>query len=155
MNQPTETILIVEDEPADVEFLQRAFTKAGVLNPVRAVGNGEEAVAYLKGEGDFADRKAFPFPRLVITDLKMPQMDGIQLLRWVNDNPSFRVVPTIVLTSSTSQADVNAAFASGASAYLVKPVEIKELERMAKLIADYWRMSLLPTQEALGGTLKF
>jgi CheY-like chemotaxis protein len=146
MNPATETILIVEDEPADIEFLQRAFTKAGITNPVQSVSNGEEAIAYLTGRGAFADRKAFPFPRVVITDLKMPQMDGIQLLQWIRANPEFRVVPTIVLTSSTSQSDVNAAFACGASAYIVKPVEIRELQRIAKVIADYWTMSLLPTR---------
>lgn len=148
MNPPTETILIVEDEESDVEFLQRAFAKAGIPNPLRAVHNGEEAIAYLRGEGKFADRKAFPFPRVIITDLKMPQMDGLQFLRWLQDNPDFRVVPTIVFTSSTAQSDVNEAFNRGASAYIVKPVEFKELERIAKTIADYWRLSLLPTRAA-------
>lgn len=146
MNAPTDAILIAEDEPADVEFLQRAFKRAGIPNPVRAVANGEEAVAYLRGQGAFADRQAFPFPRVVITDLKMPQMDGLQLLRWIHENPEFRVVPTIVLTSSTAQADVDAAFACGASAYIVKPVELKELDRIARVIVEYWRLSLLPTR---------
>ncbi len=145
MTLPAETILIVEDEEADVEFLKRAFTKAGIPNPVRAVYNGEEAIAYLQGTGAFADRKAFPFPRVIMTDLKMPQMGGLQLLQWIRDDPSFHVIPTIVFTSSTAQSDVDAAFKSGASAYIVKPVEFKELERIAKTIGDYWRLSLLPS----------
>lgn len=145
---PTETILIVEDDSADVEFLRRAFIKASVNNPVVSVANGEEAISYLRGDGNFADRSVFPFPRVVITDLKMPQMDGLQLLRWLKENPSFGVVPTIVLTSSTSQADVNACYALGATAYFVKPVDFNELEKIARIITDYWKMSVLPTREA-------
>lgn len=148
MKLPTETILIVEDEESDVLFLKRAFAKAGVPNPVQAVGNGEEATEYLQGKGRFADRAAYPFPRVIITDLKMPQMGGLQLLRWLDEHPEHRVIPTIVFTASASQADVNEAFRLGAGAYIVKPVEFRELERVAKIIADYWRLSLLPTREA-------
>jgi CheY-like chemotaxis protein len=144
MKKPHETILLVEDDENDALFIRRAFTKAGITNPVRWVDNGERAVAYLKGEGEYANREQNPFPRVVITDLKMPQMGGIQLLRWIADNPSCRVVPTIVFTSSTAQSDVNEAFQHGAGAYIVKPVDIRELERVAKIIADYWRLSLLP-----------
>lgn len=148
MTIPSETILIVEDEESDVLFLKRALAKIGVPNPIRSVTNGEEAVAYLQGTGDFADRKANPFPRVVVTDLKMPQMGGLQLLKWIHDHPPFRVVPTIVFTSSTAQSDVNEAFRLGAGAYFVKPVEFRELERIAKIMTDYWRASLLPTREA-------
>lgn len=144
MKTPTETILIVDDEESDVEFLRRAFLKAGVANPIHAVSNGEEAIAYLCGNGTFADRARHPYPRVIITDLKMPQMDGIQLLQWLQENPPYRVIPTIVFTSSTAQSDVNAAFEHGAGSYIVKPVEYKELERIACIIADYWRLSLLP-----------
>lgn len=147
MNVPTETILIVEDEESDILFLKRAFAKVGVPNPLHAVTNGEEAVAYLQGTPPFTDRSVHPFPRVIITDLKMPQMGGLELLRWLNEHPEHRVIPTIVFTSSTSQADVNEAFNLGAGAYIVKPVEFRELERVAKTIADYWRLSLLPTRD--------
>lgn len=148
MNSRIEAILIVEDEEMDVEFLQRAFVKAGSSFPVRAVTNGEEAMAYLCGMKPFGDRAAFPFPRLVITDLKMPRMGGLQLLQWMQTQREFRGLPRIVLTSSTAQSDVNAAFQFGAAAYIVKPVEYRELERIAKIIVDYWRLSLLPRWEA-------
>jgi CheY-like chemotaxis protein len=144
MKKPHETILIVEDDENDATFIRRAFVRAGVPNPVRWVQNGEEALAYLKGEGTYADREQNPFPRVIITDLKMPQMDGLQLLQWIAANPKYRVVPTIVFTSSTAQSDVNHAFERGASAYIVKPVDIRELDQVAKTIADYWRLSLLP-----------
>jgi CheY-like chemotaxis protein len=147
MKAPTDTLLIVEDEPDDVEFLQRAFLKAGATNPVQVVGNGEQAIAYLKGDGRYADRAQHPFPRVIITDLKMPQMDGLQLLEWVHLNPRFRVVPTIVLTSSTAQADVNAAYRYGAAAYIVKPVEFRELQRIAQVLVEYWRLARMPDPE--------
>jgi CheY-like chemotaxis protein len=144
MKKGTGTILIVEDEPHDVEFLERAFKHAGIVNPLQFVTNGEQAVAYLTGAGEYADRARFPYPRVIITDLKMPQMGGLELLRWLQANPKYRVMPIIVLTSSTSQADVDTAFAHGAAAYFVKPVGVKELDQIAKAIWDYWRLSLMP-----------
>ena len=148
MKEHTGTILIVEDEEHDVEFLTRAFRNTGTNNPVQAVTNGEEAMAYLAGENPYHDRVTYPFPHVVVTDLKMPRMGGLELLRWIHANPKYRVVPTIVLTSSTSQSDVDAAFACGASAYIVKPVGFEELKRVAQTIAEYWRLSLTPKREA-------
>jgi CheY-like chemotaxis protein len=147
MKEGTGTILIVDDEDHDIEFLQRALKRSGVNNPVRTAGNGEEAIAYLTGQGNYTDRLAFPFPRVIITDLKMPHMGGLELLRWLHDNPKFKVVPTIVFTSSTSQADVDEAFKRGASGYFVKPVDFDQLEQMAKVLADYWKLSLVPMHD--------
>lgn len=144
MKDQTDAILIVEDEEHDVEFLRRAFERVGIENPVHTVSNGEEAIEYLTGAGRFADRTAFPFPRVMVTDLKMPQMGGIELLRWLQSNHRYRVVPTIVLTSSTHEADVNAAFEAGASGYMVKPVDFSQLEQVASVIANYWKLSLTP-----------
>lgn len=144
MNETTGTVLIIEDEEHDVDFLRRAFQRAGIKNPIQVVSDGEQAKDYLMAAGEFADRQKFPFPRIVITDLKMPHLSGLELLSWIRANPKYRVVPTIVLTSSVSQADVDLAFACGASAYFVKPVTFGELEQLAKVIWDYWRSSLLP-----------
>ncbi len=148
MNASTGTILLVEDEEHDVEFLKRAFGRVGVGTPIHAVGNGEEAVRYLSGTGKYADRQAHPFPRVMITDVKMPQMGGLELLKWIQDNPRYRVVPTIVLTSSTQPEDVQLAFERGASGYMVKPVDFGELEALARAIAEYWRLSLVPSMQA-------
>lgn len=128
-----------------MEFLQRAFRRAGITNPVHTVDNGEAAIAYLKAEGPFADRTAFPFPSILITDLKMPQMGGLELLQWLQTHDIFRGLPAIVFTSSTSQADVNAAFACGAAGYMIKPVSLDELERIVKTIGEYWRLSRVPS----------
>jgi CheY-like chemotaxis protein len=148
MKDALDTILIVEDEDHDVEFLRRAFARAGVLNPVQHVQNGEEAIAYLVGEGKFQDRGEYPFPRVMVTDLKMPQMGGVELLQWIQKNPKYRVVPTIVLTSSTHEADVRAAFEAGVSGYMVKPVDFSQLENVATVIASYWKLSLTPPPPA-------
>lgn len=144
MNTALARLLIVEDEPHDVEFLRRALTRSGVVTPIHDVENGEQALGYLQGLGRYADRAAFPLPRLIITDLKMPQMNGIELLRWIQAHPAYRAIPTIVLSSSTNESDVNAAFEAGARGYMVKPVGFDQLLQLAKVIADYWRASLVP-----------
>ncbi|MGH7997573.1 MAG: response regulator [Opitutaceae bacterium] len=138
------TILMVEDEVSDIELLTMAFARTGLNNPVQTAGNGEEAVDYLTGKGPFSDRAAYPVPKAIITDLKMPQMGGIELLRWIKANPRYRVIPTIVLTSSTAREDVNEAYDCGASAYFVKPVPFSELMRLAKIMAEYWQIALTP-----------
>ena len=143
MNRPPTVFLLVEDEPTDAEFLQLAFARAGGGDRVFTVGNGQEAVAYLTGESH-KDRNEFPLPDVVITDLKMPHMNGLELLEWLHTHEIWRRVPRIVLTSSTANSDVATAYAFGAAAYLVKPVEVRELRAMAKAMSDFWRYALRP-----------
>mgnify|MGYP001580915974 CR=1 FL=1 len=147
MNWPATIFLLVEDEPTDAEFLQHAFARAGGSDRIYTVGNGEEAVAYLTGDG-FSDRERFPLPDVIITDLKMPHMNGLELLQWLQAHDTWRRVPRVVLTSSTANSDVATAYACGAAAYLVKPVEIHELRAMAKAMSDFWRQSLRPVLPA-------
>jgi CheY-like chemotaxis protein len=143
MNRPPTVFLVVEDEPSDAEFLQRAFARAGGGDRVYTVGNGQEAVAYLTGEAQ-NDRERFPFPDVIITDLKMPHMNGLELLQWLHTHETWRRVPRVVLTSSTASSDVATAYAFGAAAYLVKPVEVHELRTMAKAMSDFWRLAQRP-----------
>jgi CheY-like chemotaxis protein len=137
-------ILIVEDDVNDQTFIQRALKRSGVANRIAVVNDGEEATAYLRGFDLYQDRSLHPLPRLIITDLKMPRMGGIQLLAWMQDRPEFRLIPTLVLTSSNDQADINAAFAHGAKGYMIKPVQFAELEKLMNTITNYWRASCLP-----------
>src|SRR5262245_7374180 len=104
------TILVVEDDPNDVLFLKRALKKNGVHNPVCTLPDGEEAIAYLCGVGKYTDRKAHPFPRVIILDLKMPRKSGLEVLEWLKEHPQYRVIPTIVLTSSKLNEDVVKAY---------------------------------------------
>lgn len=141
-------ILIVEDDTDDQTFIQRALKRCGVANRVAVVGDGEEATAYLRGLDGYRDRAQHPFPRLIITDLKMPRMGGIELLAWMHARPEFRLVPTIVLTSSNDQADIAAAFTHGAKGYMIKPVQLPELEKLMQTIVAYWRASCVPAPGA-------
>lgn len=147
MNRPPTVFLLVEDEPTDAEFLQLAFSRAGGGDRVYTVANGQEAVTYLTGECH-RDRAQFPVPDVIITDLKMPHMNGLELLEWLHNHETWRRVPRIVLTSSTANSDVATAYAFGAAAYLVKPVEVRELRAMAKAMSDFWRYALRPDLSA-------
>lgn len=143
MNLPPTVFLVVEDEASDAEFLQRAFLRAGGGDRVYIVGNGQEAVAYLTGQSQ-SDRERYPLPDVIITDLKMPHMNGLELLHWLHIHEIWRRVPRVVLTSSAASSDVATAYAFGAAAYLVKPVDIHELRTMVKAMSDFWRHALRP-----------
>lgn len=143
METSTPTILIVEDDENDQTFIRRAFKLNGVVNPIVAVSDGEEAMAYLRRVGPYTDN-AHPLPRLIITDLKMPRMGGIELLDWLDKHEEFRLIPSIVLTSSNDQADIARAFRHGAKGYMIKPVQFGELQKLMGIIADYWRASCVP-----------
>jgi CheY-like chemotaxis protein len=144
MDYPEPLILVVEDDVNDQNFIRRAFKLSGVVNRIATVNDGEEATAYLRGLGLYADRSLHPLPRLIITDVKMPRMGGIELLKWMNARDEFRLIPTIVLTSSNDEADITQAFVQGAKGYMIKPVQFGDLEKLIHAIADYWRMSCVP-----------
>ena len=131
-------ILIVEDNPDDRILLQRAFRRARLANPVHMVTDGEEAVAYLLGEGRFADREANPFPVLVLLDLKLPRRSGLEVLRWMREHPTLRRLPVVVLTSSKEQSDINVAYDLGANSYLTKPVEFDALIELVSTLNLFW-----------------
>jgi CheY-like chemotaxis protein len=143
VNRPSTVFLVVEDEPSDAEFLLNAFLRAGGGDRVYTVENGQAAVAYLTNQSH-SDPERYPIPDVIITDLKTPHMNGLELLEWLHGHEIWRRIPRIVLTSSTAGSDVATAYAFGAAAFLVKPVEIHELRAMAKAISDFWRHSLRP-----------
>jgi CheY-like chemotaxis protein len=131
-------ILIVEDNPDDRILLQRAFRRARLANPVHMVTDGEEAVAYLLGEGRFADREANPFPVLVLLDLKLPRRSGLEVLKWMREHPTLRRLPVVVLTSSREQSDINVAYDLGANSYLTKPVAFDALIELVSTLNLFW-----------------
>ncbi len=132
-------ILLVEDEPNDVFLIQRAFVKANVAHCLSVVADGEQAVAYLAGQKDFADRDRFPLPRLVLLDLKLPRKSGLEVLAWLRAPGSpYRRVPVVMLTSSRQTSDINRAYELGANSYLVKPVAFEDLLEMIKVLNLYW-----------------
>ena len=114
-------ILLVEDDPNDVFLMERAMSKAHLELPFQVVVNGEEAISYLGGKGKFADRAAYPLPSCVFLDLKMPFVNGFEVLEWIQTQPSLSGLTTIVLTSSPEERDRQRAQQLGAKGYVVKP----------------------------------
>jgi CheY-like chemotaxis protein len=131
------TILLAEDYGDDVALLRRAFNRAGVERVV-VVANGDQAIEYLLGGGPYADRARYPFPSLLLLDIKMPRRSGLEVLQWVRQREPIKGLPIVVLTSSQSMRDVNDAHQFGANSYLVKPTDFRELVKVIKVFADYW-----------------
>jgi len=131
-------ILLAEDDPNDVLLIQRAFQKAGLQTVLKVVRDGEQAIDYLSGRGEYANRAKYPLPFLLLLDLKMPGTDGFEVLNWVRGEPDFKRLLTIVLTSSNLQADVDHAYELGANSYLVKPVEFDQMVNMIHRFEAYW-----------------
>ena len=138
------TILQVEDDPNDVFFLQHAMKKAGLANPIQVASDGQEAIDYLQGAGKFADREQFPFPSLVLLDLKLPHVMGLDVLKWIRQQSGMTLV-VLILTASGEDADIEAAYRLGANGFLVKPSEATKLQDMVKAIMEFWLThNLLP-----------
>lgn len=134
------TILLAEDDQNDVLLIKRAFSKSRIVNPIACVGNGEEAVAYLKGEGVYIDRRQYPLPFLLLLDLKLPRLSGHEVLKWLREQPLLKRLPVVVLTSSKQPADINRAYELGANSYLVKPVVFEEFAALMQQLQMYWLM---------------
>ena len=137
-------ILIAEDSEDDAEILQRALRKAGFSHPFHVSKDGAEVLKYLKGEGPYSDREKFHFPRMIITDLKMPKMDGFQLLKWLQEHPNCNAIPRLVLSSSQAETDVIRAYQLGVNSYLQKPATFDELVEQLRLVFSYWKMCVKP-----------
>ncbi|SRR6266851_1696387 len=132
------TILLVEDDSGDAELLIRAFKKAGVQNPIRHLDNGDAALFYLTGSDSYMDRVRNPLPALILLDLKLPGMSGLELLRWLRQQKELRRIPVLILTSETDARYMDAAYDAGANSYLLKSPSPDEIERVVNLITNYW-----------------
>lgn len=132
------TILIVEDDPHDALFLQMALKRVGVANPAHVAVDGSQALDYLAGKGQFSDREQFPIPYLVFLDLKLPQMPGLEVLKWIREKPEFNTTVVLVLTSSSDPRDIDAAYQFRANAYLVKPSGLDGLTALLNSVKDFW-----------------
>ena len=140
-------ILLVEDNRMDVELTLDAFRERRLGNSVHTASNGQAALDYLNGVGDFADRRAHPLPDLILLDLKMPVMDGHEVLKRIKRSPHLRRIPTIVLTSSKEEGDLAMSYDNGANSYLVKPVSFDGFLEVVESIADYWLTLNMPAPQ--------
>jgi CheY-like chemotaxis protein len=137
-------ILLVEDNPDDALLVKRALVKADLPYLVQVAHNVEEAISYLEASGPFADRSRFPFPGVLISDVKLPRRGGLEVLKWLQGHPECRVVPTIILSASDRPEDVKAAYDLGANSYLLKPHSWHDLEALIQLAARFWCRCLKP-----------
>jgi len=131
-------ILLVEDNPMDVILTLDAFKEAKLKNNVHVARSGEDALDYLFGRGKFSDRDAFPLPSLILLDLKMPGIDGFEVLRQIKNTDILKRIPVIVLTSSKEEGDRTLSYDIGANSYLMKPVAFTGFIDVIKRIDDYW-----------------
>jgi CheY-like chemotaxis protein len=143
----TKPILIVEDNPDDQLLIRRAFAKAHLANPLHMVGDGDAAVAYLAGEGAYADRTRHPLPAVILLDIKLPKLSGLEVLAWVRSQPGLGRTPAVMLTSSREHEDINRAYDLGANSYLVKPVAFEGLMEMVRQLGIYWTIMNEPPTE--------
>ena len=132
------TVLLVEDDPDDVLLTQVAFEKARLANPLQVVRDGEEAISYLSGTGKHRNRDRFPLPILLLLDLKMPKVDGFQVLEWLQKKREFSGLHVAVMTASDNDPDFTRAYALGAESYLIKPPDAKALLALVQRIHAYW-----------------
>ncbi len=135
------TILLVEDNDDDAFLMCRAFRKAHLLNPLVRVRGGEEAIAYLQGEGGYGNRDRYPIPFLVLLDLKMPRVNGFEVLQWIREQDTLKRLVVVVLTSSTLEPDINKAYDLGANSFLSKPASFDELMQLLHRLQGYWMIT--------------
>jgi len=141
---PKITILLAEDDPNDVQLISIALRRGGVVNPIHVVEEGQQAIDYLRATAPFDDRVKYPFPGVIILDIKMPRRSGLEVLQWLNENPDCSIIPSIVLSASAEPSDVTEAYRLGASTYFQKPGAIDALTEMMRVINLYWGMAIKP-----------
>lgn len=131
-------ILLAEDNPRDAEMTMRALRKINFLNKVHWVKDGEEALHYLLRTGEYADRALENSPKLVLLDIKMPKVDGIEVLRRIKSEELLKTIPVVVMTSSSEDRDVVESYRLGVNSYIVKPVEFASFVETVAKIGLYW-----------------
>ena len=133
-----DSILLIEDEPADARLLMRAFTKVGVQNPIHHLNSGEKALAYFHRLPPYNDTAKYTAPVLILLDLKLPDISGLNLLNVFRTRAELRRVPVVVISGNESPAVIQAAYDAGASSYLLKSYDEADIERIARSVSDYW-----------------
>jgi CheY-like chemotaxis protein len=131
-------ILLAEDFQDDADAVKAVLRQAGVTNSVHTVTDGEEAISYIEGEGKYADRERFPFPRVLLLDLAMPRFDGFQVLEWLKVHPQREQVLVVVLTGHHDMNQMRLAYALGAKSFLVKPCHLEDIQNLMKAYPLYW-----------------
>lgn len=135
-------ILLVEDNPQDVELTLRAFRKRKLSNPTYVARDGEEALDYVHRRGAFAGDA--PTPGLVLLDIRLPKVDGVEVLRQMRAHPSYRTVPVVMLTTSQEDTDIRRCYELGVNSYIIKPVDFDKFLGVVERIDLYWILTNVP-----------
>jgi CheY-like chemotaxis protein len=132
------SILLVEDDENDIFLLKHSFQEAGIHNRLDVTTDGLEAISFLSGHGQYADRQLWPMPSLILLDLKLPRKSGLEVLQWLREEAKLDWLPVIVFTSSLQRADIENSYRLGANSFVVKPSDIDARIKLASLIKEYW-----------------
>ena len=132
------TILLVEDEPAHAEIVRRNFETMRIANTLKHVSDGEAALDYLYRNKAFNDPGSSPRPALILLDLRLPKVDGLQVLKTIKSDPNLNNIPVVVLSTSASEADISMAYNNNANSYLVKPVDFTQFSELLRTVGMYW-----------------
>ena len=134
----TGSILLIEDDEDDALLVKEAFEAAGVGNAVRHVADGEEALNYLQGKGQYSQRDLHPLPTLVLLDLQLPKLSGLEVLQWMRKQPAFRTVIVVIIAGLPLDGEIQRAYLFGANSLLIKGTSQEQLDKKIRLIKDYW-----------------
>ncbi len=134
----TKTILLIEDNPSDVDLTKRAFDKGCIVNQLVVASDGQEALDYLFGTGAYAGRDSSDFPTLTLLDLKLPKVSGLEVLRRIRSESSTRRMPVVILTSSREDQDMAAGYDLGVNSYIRKPVDFEHFVQSVAQLGLYW-----------------
>lgn len=138
MSAATKTILLVEDNPDDELLTVRALKRNNVLNEIVVAHDGVEALDYLLGTGSYADRDMAVMPQIILLDLKLPKIDGLEVLRRLRANERTRLIPVIILTSSKEETDIVRGYSLGANSYIRKPIDFEQFVQAVQQLKLYW-----------------
>lgn len=147
-NDSSKVILLVEDNPDDVALTLRAFKKNNIMNEFVIAKDGAEALDYLNGTGEYEGRDIEDIPQIVLLDLKLPKVNGLEVLKAIRSNDRTKLLPVIILTSSKEQQDLIDGYSLGANSYIRKPVDFEQFTEAVRQLGLYWLvLNINPTQE--------
>jgi CheY-like chemotaxis protein len=137
-------ILLVEDDDGHARLIERNLRKVSLINPIERVPDGQEAMDYLTNQGRYADRRQYPRPKLILLDINLPRLDGIEVLERIKRDPNLCALPVIMLTSTDTQAEIDRCYRAGASGYVAKPVNISSLGEKLNRLGMFLEIVELP-----------
>jgi CheY-like chemotaxis protein len=149
MNDPNAVeLLLVEDNPQDLELALRALRKANLSNRIHVARDGAEALEFIFCEGPYAARRITDCPKVILLDLKLPKVDGLEVLKLIKSDPRTKMIPVVVLTSSKEQSDVIESYQLGVNSYIVKPVNFEQFAEAVRDLGLYWLLHNQPPKVA-------